>query len=358
VTAYRGAVDRSPALLATLASAAIPGLHPISVEALTSTSEQRFDVAFVQDTEHRRWVVRAPRTDVAGAEMDRSVALLALLSRRLPFGVPSPRGFVALPEGGRAAVYPYLPGHGLDLGALSAGPGLAVEIGRALAALHNTDPAVFEEAGIPSYDTDDYRSRRLIELDRAAETGRVPAGLLARWERALEDVTLWRFAPTPTHGQVTGDHLLGVFADEHDPSTGRIRGLTGWERAQVADPADDFARIIIEAAPDAVDTVLEAYAHGRIERPDAHLLVRARLAAELGLLGALMSALIRDRADLVETHTMRLHRLAEQVDAAADQSHDDQRLSLAPVPLRERPVAPPFVADDDVIPPAGRTTNG
>ena len=137
-------MDRSPAFLAALASAAVPGLDPMSVEALPSTPDQSFDVAFVQDTEHRRWVVRAPRTDVAGAEMDRTVALLALLGRRMPFAVPAPKGFVALAEGGRAAVYPYLPGHNLDFAELPAGPGLAAELGRALAALHNTDRALFD----------------------------------------------------------------------------------------------------------------------------------------------------------------------------------------------------------------------
>jgi len=182
-------VDRSPAFLAALASAAVPGLDPVSVEALPSTQDQSYDVAFVQDAEHRRWVVRAPRSDVAGAEMDRTVALLGLLGRRLPFAVPAPKGFVALREGGRAAVYPYLPGHNLDFAELPPGPGIAAELGRAIAALHNTDPAVYEEAGLPSYDADAYRSRRLADLDRAAETGRVPTTLLTRWETALEDVT-------------------------------------------------------------------------------------------------------------------------------------------------------------------------
>ncbi len=47
--------------------------------------------------------------------MDVTVALLGLLARRLPFSVPTPKGFAALKEGGRAAVYPYLPGQNIDL---------------------------------------------------------------------------------------------------------------------------------------------------------------------------------------------------------------------------------------------------
>ena len=339
-------MDRSPAFLAALASAAVPGLDPVSVEALPSTPEQSFDVAFVQDTEQRRWVVRAPRTDVAGAEMDRTVALLALLGRRLPFAVPAPKGFVDLSGGGRAAVYPYLPGHSLDFAELPPGPGLAAELGRAMAALHNTDPAVFEEAGVPTYDADVYRTRRLAELDRAAETGRVPTSLLSRWESALEDVSLWRFAPTATHGDLTGDHVLAVFTDDSDASTGRIRAMTGWEDAKVADPADDFAALVADAAPDAVETVLEAYAHARVERPDKNLLVRARLVAELGLLSSLMDALTRQHVAAVEVLTTQLRRLDDAVHTAPEQD-DYRRTSLAPVDIRPTTPPPALVVDED-----------
>jgi len=345
--AYRGLVDRSPAFLAALASAAVPGLDPVSVEALPSTDEQSFDVAFVQDAEHRRWVVRAPRTDVAGAEMDRTVGLLALLGRRLPFAVPAPKGFVALTEGGRAAVYPYLPGHNLDFAELLPGPGLAAELGRAIAALHNTDPAVYEEAGLPTYDADAYRSRRLADLDRAAESGRVPTTLLTRWETALEDVTLWRFAPTATHGDLTGDQVLAVFSDDSDASTGRIRAFTGWEDAKVADPADDFAALVADARPEVVETVLEAYSHTRVERPDPNLLVRARLVAELGLLRTMMVALAHKDAGAVEVLTTQLRRLDDAVHAS-EEPDDYRRTSLAPVSVRRRPTRPPaLVVDDD-----------
>jgi len=137
-------VDRSPLTLAALASAAVPGLDPVGVEALPSEPGQQFDVAFVQDSQHRRWVVRAPRSQAAGAQMDLTVALLGLLARRLPFSVPTPKGFAALKEGGRAAIYPYLPGQNLDYGRLPAGPGVAAELGRAIAALHNADHQLFE----------------------------------------------------------------------------------------------------------------------------------------------------------------------------------------------------------------------
>ncbi|WP_270888395.1 phosphotransferase [Pedococcus sp. 5OH_020] len=340
-------MDRSPLFLAALASAAVPGLDPASVEPLPSVPDQQYDVAFVQDTQHRRWVIRVPRSQAAAAQMEATFALLGLLARRLPFSVPTPKGFAALKEGGRAAIYPYLPGHQVDFEHLPAGPGLAAELGRSIAALHNADHGLFDEAGLPAYDADTYRTRHLSELDRAAATGHVPTGLLARWERFLEDVALWRFAPTPTHGDLTGDQVLVLFDDEEDAATGKVKAFTGWEDAKVADPADDFAALVTQAPPAALETLMEAYAHARSERPDPHLLTRARLAAEMQQLSELMGAVASGQSLQVERYAAALRRLDDKVHAEAEASHDYRRSGLAPA----RPVAPvvvPPVVEDDV----------
>lgn len=339
-------MERTPAYLAALASSAVPGLDPVTVEALLRTPDQHFDVAFVVDAQDRRWVVRAPRDEAAAARMDQGFALLTLLGRRLPYAVPSPRGFIGLKEGGRAAIYPYLAGRSLDLTALPPGPGPAGELGRAIAAIHNTDPRLFEEAGAEVYDADVYRLRRLADLDRAAGTGKVPRALLARWEQALEDVSLWRFAATPVHGGLDGDDVLMVF-DGDELSGARVKAVLGWEDAKVADPADDFAQILALAPPEATDTVLEAYAHSRVERPDANLLVRARLAGELGQLAAFISAVARGDAAATEVLATQLRRLEAEVHA--DASDDYRRTSLAPVQPRSRPTPPPALETDEEV---------
>ena len=214
-------------VLAALASAAVPGLDPATRRGRPRrTPGSSSTLAFVQDTQHRRWVVRAPLTQRCRRPRWTSrSALLGLLARRLPFRVPTPKGFVALKEGGRAAVYPYLPGRTARLRPhLPAGPGLAAELGRSIAALHNADHALFDEAGLPAYDADTYRTRRLSELDRAAATGHVPD----RAARPLGGGPRGRVArggsrPRPTHGDLTGDQVLAVFDDEEDASTGRVR---------------------------------------------------------------------------------------------------------------------------------------
>ena len=123
--------------------------------------------------------------------------------------------------------------------------------------------------------------------------------------------------------------------------------MTGWEDAKVADPADDFAALVADAPPEAVETVLEAYSHTRVERPDPNLLVRARLVAELGLLSTLMVALARKDVGAVEVLTTQLRRLDDAVHAS-EEPDDYRRTSLAPVGPRRRTARPPaLVVDDD-----------
>jgi aminoglycoside phosphotransferase (APT) family kinase protein len=278
-------------------------------------------------------------TPAAGAQMDVSVSLLRLFSRRLPFSVPTPTGFAALDEGVRAVVYPFIAGRPLDFAHLPGGPGIAAELGRALAALHNLDLALCEEAGLTSYDPDTYRTRRLADLDRAAATGLVPAGLLSRWERCLEDVSLWRFAPTAIHGDLIGSEVLAVFNDD-DAATGHIRGLTGWENAMVADPADDFATLVTQAPAAAFDSVLEAYAHARLERPDKYLERRARLAGELKTLSELLTAVGSGNKGAIAVCTEKLRKL----DAASIDELDAEPVEPTPPATREAPVNTTFTA--------------
>ena len=164
---------------------------------------------------------RRPRP--VGAQLDTAADLLPLLNRRVPYSVPLPRGFLAVPEG-RAVVYPYLHGRSVVLSEVIPGPGVAAEIGRAVAALHNVERAVFDEAGVPVYDAETCRTRHLGDLDRGAATGHVPTALLSRWERALEDVSAWRFAPTPVHADLSGGRFLVTFADDENPRRRRFGG--------------------------------------------------------------------------------------------------------------------------------------
>lgn len=313
--------SRGPLALAALASAAVSGLDPSSVEGVVPQGPlDPYEVAFVQDHDHHRWVIRSPRTPAASAQLEQSAALLALLARRLTMPVPAVKGWVALPEGGRAAVHPYLTGRMVLLEDVAPGSRLAIGIGRTLAQLHNLETGVYEESGVPVYDTETHRTRRLADLDRAAGTGKVPARLLDRWESGLQDRDLWSFTPTPTHGAVGQHSILATPEDGEEPD---VKALLGWEEARVADPADDFAGLVGALSPEALDTVLESYAHARVDRPDPGLLTRARLVHQMQLARTLVAVIAAGDETGAEREASRLRDLDDEL-ATQDQPAGDE----------------------------------
>ena len=315
----------------------MPGLDPVSVESVPVRVGAPYEFAFVTDSQDRRWVVKAARSAAAGALLEDVSTLMTLLARRLDVQLPLVRG-VATVKSGRAVVHPRVPGQPLDFAQLPPAAALTAEVGRTLAHIHNLELLVFEEAGRPSYDAETHRKRMLSELDRASATGHVPTGLLSRWEHRLEDVSLWRFAPTPVHGAFTGSHVLASFEDEQDAGSGRVRGVIGWEEARVGDPADDLAELVARAHPGALDTVLEAYVQSRIERPDTNLVRRARLAAEMSLVHSLLRALSAGETQLVEQLSADLRDLDERVQEA-ERRAEARRLRAEREARRERELA-------------------
>ncbi|MFK5690428.1 phosphotransferase [Ornithinimicrobium sp. LYQ92] len=311
-------MNRSDLALAALASAAVPGMKPVAVARMgIDEAEAQLQQAVVEDATGRRWLVRAPLTAVAGARLQRNDELVRQLSRHLPFTVPAPAGYAAVGAEGSAAVYPHVEGMTLDLAHLPEGAGLAHAVGRAIAAIHNIPPAVFENQDVPTFDAAGCRQRLIADIDRAAETGRVPTRLLARWEEAFEAAPLWQFATTPVHGAFRGSTVLVAFADD-DAGSGRVVAVTDWEEAMVADPATDLADLYSRATPGAWESVLDSYGLARSHRPDPYLHARARLISETRRLQGLARAVGEGEEDLarrIVESLRRMDRLTEDEDS-------------------------------------------
>lgn len=325
---------RSDLALAALACAAVPGLRPVTVQgwhhrAADDEDSDTRQQALIEDATGRRWEVLAPRNGTTATDIEHHDPLVRQLGRHLPFKVPVAAGSVPVGESGRAVVFPHVEGSALDLHRLPAGPGLASAVGRAVAAIHNIPVGLFEEYGAPVFDAQDHRERRLAMLDRAAETGHVPTGLLARWEQAFDAKALWRFTPTAVHGALQGRSFRVAFADD-DAASGRVVAVTGWAQAAVTDPAQDFACLVDQAPPPAVESVLESYALARSQRPDLHLLARARLASEMRIVDGLAAAVAGADEARVRRYVDQLRKLDRLTSA------DD---SLAPPePVSDEPV--------------------
>jgi len=237
----------------------------------------------------------------AGAGLEAEIAILRLLAGRMPFATPDPRGLAVMRGGGRALVYPALRGTPVSLSAVSADRVLAEAVGRAIGAIHSLDIEALTSVGVPVYDSESLRRRCLATLDRGAEPGIVPAGLLSRWEALLEDVSMWRFHPCSVHGELVSDRVL--------VDGSGVSGVLDWAGARVSDPAEDLAWIAVGADSNGLDQVLTAY---RAVSPptDSHVVDRAVLHGEMALVSWLMHGLRAGDERIVADATVMLEELA------------------------------------------------
>ena len=320
---------RKPIELAAIATAAVPGLTPTAVSSAPDDPAD-FDSALLLDSEGKRWRVRSPRHAEASARLETEFLVLRAFApavrAELPFLMPTVAGSVRLGTL-TTFVYSHLSGTTRSVEELTSGPaGLAREIGSALAAVHDLPRSLVSNADLPSYTPNEFRQRRLNELDQAATTGKIPAALLRRWEHAMEDVSLWRFNPCVVHGDLHEDNLLVEAV--------RVTAVTGWTDLRIGDPADDFAWLVASNEQDFIDAVLKAYTSSRRDVPDQHLLRRAALSAEFALAQYLVKGLATGDQDMVTEAEDMLESLASDI-----AEYGGQPISVEPLPVKGSPDA-------------------
>ncbi|WP_288024473.1 macrolide 2'-phosphotransferase [Arthrobacter sp.] len=315
--------------LAAIASAAVPGLN-VTAFGPEPDDAADFSSALLVDSENRRWRVRSPKHVEASARLETERQVLKAFSpairAELPFLLPTVAGTVRQGEL-ITFVYSHIAGKPESIEELSSGgPALALEIGAAIAAIHDLPQELVTRADLPSYTANEFRQRKLNELDQAATTGKIPPSLLLRWEHAMEDVALWRFNASVVHGDLHEDNIL--------LDGPRVTAVMGWTDLRVGDPADDFAWLVAINDPAFVDTVMQAYAAARHETPDPHLLRRAALSAEFALAQWLVKGVAADSARMVADAQGMLATLKADID-----THGGQPISTEPAPLVEVPAA-------------------
>jgi macrolide phosphotransferase len=315
-------VRRKPIELAAVATAAVPGLTPTAVSSAPDDPAD-FDSALLLDSQDKQWRVRSPRHAEASARLETEFMVLQAFApgirAELPFLMPTVAGTVR--QGTLTTfVYSHLAGSTRSVEELSSGSDLlAQEIGGALGAIHDLPHELVRNADLPSYTPNEFRQRRLNELDQAATTGKIPAVLLRRWEHALEDVSLWRFNPCVVHGDLHEDNLL--------VEGQRVIAVTGWTDLRIGDPADDMAWLVASNEQSFVDAVLRHYTQARRDSPDSHLLRRAALSAEFALAQYLVKAVATGDRNMISEAEEMLSALAEDI-----VEHGGQPISVEPLP--------------------------
>jgi aminoglycoside phosphotransferase (APT) family kinase protein len=302
-------VRRTPFELAAVATAAVPGLTPMAAASAPDDAAD-FDSALLLDSEGKRWRVRSPRHPEASARLETEFMILRAFApairAELPFLMPTVAGTVR--QGALSTfVYAHLAGATRSIEELSTcSDALAKEIGAALAAVHDLPQSLVNNADLPSYTANEFRQRKLNELDQAATTGKIPPSLLRRWEHALEDVALWRFNPCVVHGDLHEDNLL-VDGDS-------VTAVTGWTDLRIGDPADDFAWLVASNEQRFVESVLQHYTEARRDTPDSHLLRRSALLAEFALAQYLVKALAAGHSEMTAEAEAMLKSLADDIE--------------------------------------------
>ncbi len=267
-------MGRQALISAALAADAVPGKNFRHFQKPEGQTD--LELLRLWDDQGHSYELKAPANPVGERELATELSVLKVLrnfSSDLPFEIPELLGQTTDADGARISVLTLLGGSEPDL--TKFGPGaFSKSFAQAMAALHSIQNAKVIEAGLPDYVATQILHNKVIELDRIAATGRVPSLLLQRWEQALEDVGLFRFHPTITHGAINQENVL-VEAQT-------LIGLTGWNSLSVSDPAEDFRWLVGGALQ---STAEDAILHYRALRPqaDENIAQRAVLYSELEL---------------------------------------------------------------------------
>lgn len=287
------------------------------MRAHTRKSHGAFDAVLVRTTDDRMLVLRVPRSQAAESEQSADlVALRALtpgIRSRLPFAIPEPVGQAPI-DGTRAVVTTFVPGAPRTADELTEYDGIATSVGLALAAVHALPTGFIADAGLPRQSADESHDAVVELIDRAADTGRLPAALLRRWEEATDDAALWRFRPTVVNGALTADSVL-VDGDT-------VTGLIGWSALAQGDPARDLHWLLTSRGA-AAERALDAYFSARDGGADGHLPQRALLYGELELARWLLHG-VEARDDAIIADAVGL------LDGLVESVHDRSSEPLSP----------------------------
>lgn len=266
----------------------------------------RFDSALLIDREGRRLIIRVPRGQSAETEQSADLVALRALTTgnrsRLPFDVPQFVGQTPV-DGTRAIVYELLPGDSFNADALTGHAGVSGSIGRAIAAIHALPTAFVGTAGLPQQSAQQCRTATIDVIDRAANTGYLPAALLRRWEQATDDDALWQFPPTVIHGSLSADSFL--ISDD------AVSGILGWSALRVGDPALDLHWLLASRGA-AAEAAITAYSAAR-QGSDSRITQRAMLYAEMELARWLLHGTDSRNQGIVDDAVAMLDGLVENV---------------------------------------------
>lgn len=290
---------KSHLILAALAAEAAGGKNFVSTR-LTSDQTPGFDSAVLESHLGHSFQVLSPCSKQSEAELNTELNALELLRplASSTLSIPELIGRTKDSDGTPVVVFSFDESKDIRLGTKNSEP---IELLSAeLARIHSLSIEDAQKLGIPSFSSTELTSELVSEIDKLSDTGKVPAVLLSRWEKALEDIGLWRYHPTVIHGAVNSD-TVGTQGDK--------LVLRGFGSVRVSDPAEDFGWIAGGSTLEVLNSCFDQYLE--IREADENLLKRAIFYSELEIARWLSYCLQIDDGRAAEGAQADLENLAE-----------------------------------------------
>lgn len=198
-----------------------------------------FRVGFATDNNGQRWVLRIPRRDDLGEQIEKEKRILQLVRKHLSIQVPD--WLIASPQ---LVAYPLLQDKPvltfdsvtydvtwhMDKDSANYVPSLA----SALVALQNIPAQEISESGLRVMEPDELRPEISARLQLVKEELGISRELEERYRKWLDNDPLWPDFTAFVHGDLYAGHVLAS-------KDGVVSGMIDWSTAHMGDPSLDFS---------------------------------------------------------------------------------------------------------------------
>ena len=239
-----------------------------------------FRVGFATDTNGNEWLIRIPRREDMGEQINNERKILQLVEKHLSVKVPdwkivSPH-LIAYPLIEEKPVlmidtetYDMVWNMDKDC------PEYVSSLAKVLVQLHNIPEEEIIENGLRVMKPSDLRPEILNQLQAVKSEIGISTKLEIRYRKWLDNDALWPDFTTFIHGDLYAGHIL-------TSTTGVVAGIIDWSTAHIGDPANDFAGHLTIFGENSLRDLITAYTKqgGRIwDKLYEHTIERAAASA-------------------------------------------------------------------------------
>lgn len=198
-----------------------------------------FKVGVAMDKKGQSWLLRIPRREGLGKQIEKEKRILQLVKKHLPIQVPDWQ--IATPQ---LVAYPLLdnePALTFDAETYEVtwhmeqnSPNYVPSLAKALVALHGIPEKEVAESGLKVMEPKDLRPEIADRLQLVKSELGISKSLEQRCRKWLDNDPLWPDFTTFIHGDLYAGHVL-------TSDKGAVSGIIDWSTAHTGDPAVDFS---------------------------------------------------------------------------------------------------------------------